>query len=138
MKKSKWKLSKRSSDRMHNLHPKLVRVTKRALELSPYDFGVGEVERTLERQKQLLADGDTWTLKSLHLVQEDGYVHALDIVVYKKGKVTWSQGVFRKVMQAFVTAAIEEGVQIELGGLWESVFDGPHCQLHQGYLDEEL
>lgn len=126
---SNWKLSRRSQMRLQGVHPDLVKVVYRALELSPYDFGITEGKRTLETQKKYVAEGKSKTVNSYHLEQGDGYSHAIDIVVYVNGKVTWEIGYYRKVAQAFFTAAIESGIQIEWGGLWRTFCDGPHYQL---------
>ena len=124
-----WKLSERSKRKLEGVHPDLVKLVYRALELSPYDFGITEGVRLLETQKQYVKEGKSQTLDSLHLVQEDGYSHAIDFAVYLGNKLTWEHGYYRKVIQAFVTAAIELGVQVEFGGLWRTFVDSPHVQL---------
>jgi len=114
------------------VHPDLIRVAKRALEISRYDFGINKSSvRTKEEQEHLLAMGKSKTLNSRHIAESNqcGLSCAIDINVYVGGKITWDIKYFRKVNQAFVTAAIELGVQIELGCLWESFIDGPHVQL---------
>lgn len=126
--------SKKSKRLLEDCHPDLVRLAQRALQLSPYDFGITEGLRTIEKQRSLVAKGKSWSLESKHLEQEDGYSHALDfVVVSPNGGYTYEVGYYRKVMQAFVTAAIELDIQIEFGGLWRTVFDGPHVQLNQKY-----
>jgi peptidoglycan L-alanyl-D-glutamate endopeptidase CwlK len=128
-----FRLSDRSLSRLEGVHPDLVKVVKRAIELTPYDFGITEGVRDLERQKELLKDGKTTTLKSRHLIQDDGNSHAIDFAVYVNGKITWEIGYYRKVVQAFMTAAIEEGVQINSGALWRTFVDGPHIELNINY-----
>lgn len=126
---SGFKFSKKSLDKLGLCVESLQRVAKRAIEITPYDFGIGETLRTEERQRELIEQGRSWTMNSRHLPNEEGKAEALDIIIYVNGKVTWEEKYFRKVIQAFVEAAIEEGVQIEFGGLWESVKDWPHIQL---------
>lgn len=128
-----FKFSKSSKKRLEGVHPDLVRVTKRALELSPYDFGISDGVRSLESQEEKYNSGASLTMKSNHLVQNDGYSHAIDFAVYVEGKLTWEIGYYRKVVQAFFTAAIEEGVQINSGALWRTLVDGPHIELHKTY-----
>jgi peptidoglycan L-alanyl-D-glutamate endopeptidase CwlK len=128
-----FRFSQRSLDRLSDVHPDLVKVAKRAIELSPYDFGITEGLRTLDRQKELLADGRSTTLNSRHLMQDDGNSHALDFAVYVNGDITWEVGYYRKVVQAFMTAAIEEQVQINSGALWRTFVDGPHIELNINY-----
>lgn len=116
---------------MEGVHPDLVSVLYRGLELTPYDFGVSCGVRTLEEQQKELAEGDALTLKSAHLIQEStGHAHAVDLYVYlPNGTITWEHKYFRKVIQALVRAAIEFGVQVEFGGLWRDLLDSPHVQL---------
>jgi len=127
------------------VHPDLAKVARRAIEITPYDFGVVEGLRTAARQKELFAAEKTTTLKSLHLPQCDGFSHAYDIAVYANGTNVYKLrqtglitekemvGYFRKVIQAHFTAAIELGVKIEAGGLWRTFVDSPHFQLNQKY-----
>ena len=124
-----FKFSNSSIKRLEGVHPELVRVVKRALELSPYDFGITEGVRDLETQKEYVNAGKSQTMNSKHLVQGDGYSHAIDFAVYVNGKLTWEIGYYRKVVQAFFTAAIELGVQIDSGALWRTFVDGPHIEL---------
>ena len=77
----------------------------------------------------MVRDGASWTHNSLHLRQWDGYAHAVDIFLWVDGRYTWSVPMYRKVMQAFVSSAIELQIPIRLGGLWESVVDAGHIEL---------
>ncbi|AUR87446.1 D-alanyl-D-alanine carboxypeptidase [Vibrio phage 1.101.O._10N.261.45.C6] len=127
-----WKLSNSSKQKLEGVHPDLIKVVNKALTLSPYDFGITEGCRTIETQKQYVDEGKSTTMNSVHLTQEDGYSHAIDIKVFAP-KLSWDHKHFRKVIQAFVTAAIEEGVPLEFGGLWENFLDSPHIQLGKSY-----
>ena len=69
-----FKLGPRSVARLKGVHPDLVKVVERAIQLTPVDFTVLEGLRSLERQKALVAAGASQTLKSRHL---DG--HAVDL-----------------------------------------------------------
>lgn len=124
-----FKFGSKSLERLEDAEDALVHVAHRALELSPYDFGITETLRSFERQEQLVLEGKSWTMKSRHLANSNGKSEALDILVYVDGRPTWEAKYFRKVIQAFITAAIELDVQLEFGGLWESVEDWPHVQL---------
>ena len=59
---NKYQFSGRSEKHLIGVHPDLVRVARRALELSEVDFGISEGLRTLARQKQLVAAGASQTL----------------------------------------------------------------------------
>ena len=123
------RFSQRSLERLNECHEDLQRVAYLALKYSPYDFGITEGMRSLDRQKQLVAEGKSKTMNSRHLDNGHGVSEALDIAVYVDGKLTWEIGHYRKVAAAFFKAAIELGVQIEWGGLWQTFVDGPHFQL---------
>lgn len=126
-------LGKTSLKNLNGVHPDLVRVIVRAIQITKYDFGVSEGERTLAKQKQEVAEGDSSTLDSLHLEQDDGFSHAVDIFGYVNGKADYSSKVMNKIAQAMFTAAIDEGVQLEWGGFWQKPKDKPHWQLNRKY-----
>ena len=124
-----YKFSDASEEKLFTCDHELQQVMFLAIKRSPYDFGISEGVRTLKRQKQLLADGKSTTLKSHHIANEYGLSEAVDIAVYVNGKLTWDIKYYRKVAQAVFSAAIELGIQIEWGGLWSNLIDGPHFQL---------
>lgn len=123
------KFSRSSMAKLNTCHPDLKKVAVRALELSPYDFGITEGVRTIERQKELVASGASKTMNSRHIENADGVSEALDIAIYLDSGLTWEIGYYRKVAQSFFTAAIELGIQIEWGGLWRTFVDGVHFEL---------
>lgn len=127
-----YKLSSRSLLNLEGVHPDLQRVVKRSIEITEYDFGITCGVRDIETQRQYVHEGKSKTMNSKHLVQEDGWGHAIDFAIYMGG-VVWDIKYYRKVIQAFFTAAIEGGVQIKSGGLWESFVDGPHIELNKAY-----
>jgi peptidoglycan L-alanyl-D-glutamate endopeptidase CwlK len=123
--------SRRSLKNLEGMHPDLVRVVRRALELSAVDFTVVEDVRSLARQKKLLGAGASRTLKSWHLVQDDGYGHAVDLYPYynRSVQVHAPFQYFRQIAEAMKAAAAELGIGIGWGGDWKSFCDGPHYQL---------
>lgn len=123
------RFSQRSLSRLSTCDERLERVACLALKYSPYDFGITEGVRTIERQKELVSQGKSKTMNSRHLPNDNGDSEALDFAVYVNGSITWDIGYYRKVAQAFFRAAIELGIQIEWGGLWRTFVDGPHIQL---------
>jgi len=128
-----YKLSQRSKDNMKGVHPDLIRVVDRAIELTKYDFGISASVRTVEQQSALLAkrEATTSTMNSRHIPENNkcGVSCAIDFKVYKKGKVTWDVKYYRRTVRYFFQAAIELGVQVEAGILWGKPVDGPHIQL---------
>ncbi len=119
-----FKFSKRSRDKFKGVHPDLVKVAEKALELTPYDFGISEGVRTFERQKELVEAGKSRTMYSRHLTGQ-----AIDFFVLVNGEVTWDFKYYKEVADAFKRAANELGIAIEWGGDWKSFLDGPHIQL---------
>ncbi|STK94778.1 putative phage PS3 [Escherichia coli] len=62
-----FKFSSRSEKNLQGVNPDLVKVTRRALEISEVDFGITEGLRSRYRQKQLVATGKSQTMNSRHL-----------------------------------------------------------------------
>lgn len=130
---NQFELSSKSLKRLSGVHPDLVRVTKRAIELSNTDFGVSEGVRTWARQQILLYEGKSTTENSQHLLQDTGYGHAVDVFAFIDGKANWSNIAYGPIVQAFITAAIEEEVQVQFGHLWPNFQDSVHIQLNPAY-----
>ncbi len=126
-----YKLSKKSEDELSLCHPHLRQVIRRAIEISEVDFGVGETERTLERQILMIETRASTTKKSRHLKREEDElgVHAVDLYAWVNGEVSWDMRYYKKIAKAIFKAAIEFGVDVEWGGLWNNPVDGPHFQL---------
>lgn len=123
--------SQRSIKAMIGVHPDLVKVAYRALELCVSDFTVIEGVRTLEKQREYFANGASKTMKSYHLLHEDGFGHALDIYPYYDGSVQCEApyAKFKEISVAMKSAAKELGVTITWGGDWKSFQDTPHYQI---------
>lgn len=123
--------SQRSIKAMIGVHPDLVKVAYRALELCDSDFTVIEGVRTLEKQREYFANGASKTMKSYHLLHEDGFGHAIDIYPYYDGSVQCEApyAKFKEISAAMKSAAKELGVTITWGGDWKSFQDTPHYQI---------
>jgi peptidoglycan LD-endopeptidase CwlK len=119
-----FKLGTRSRQNLSGVHPDMVAVVEKALELSEVDFTVIEGVRNIERQKQLLADGKSTTLKSRHLTG-----HAVDMVPWP---VDWEDlERFEAMAKAMKAAAKELEVPIIWGGDWKTFYDAPHFELNK-------
>lgn len=127
---SKFRLSKRSEENLRGVHPDLVKVVHRALEITDIDFMVIEGKRNEARQRQLVASGKSQTMNSRHLTG-----HAVDCAPLVNNQIPWNDWpYFKKVADAMMQAAKEFGVDIEWGGNWKTFKDGPHFQLtHKAY-----
>lgn len=101
------------------VHPKLVAVVRRAIVLTEQDFRVTDGLRTAAEQRKLVAAGVSWTLRSKHLVQRDGFGHAVDLVPWVDGKLSWSWPCCYVVAAAMSQAAAELGTDVRWGGVWD-------------------
>lgn len=132
-----FKLSAASEATMKGVHPDLIKVVRRAIELSDVDFKVGEGVRSVARQKTLVAQGKSKTMNSRHIPGKDGLGKAVDLWVIKGGTVVWDQASYVQLSKFVLQAAKELGVAIRWGGDWdgdgnwkeEKFFDGPHYEL---------
>lgn len=117
-------LGARSLSRLEGVHPDLVRVVKRAAATSDLDFTVLEGLRTIDRQKQLKAQGATKTMNSRHLTG-----HAVDLAPMLDGKVSWDWPLYHRLAKIVKAAAAAEKVPLTWGGDWRTFKDGPHWEL---------
>lgn len=121
---SNFKFGNRSRRNLQGVHQDLVNVVVRALSTSSLDFGITEGLRTIDRQALLVEQGLSTTMNSRHLTG-----HAVDIVAYDNGTVSWKWGLYDKIKDDFKAAADYYDVDIEWGGEWVSFKDGVHFQL---------
>jgi peptidoglycan LD-endopeptidase CwlK len=84
------------------------------------DFTVLEGLRTLDRQRKLLAEGASRTMKSRHLTG-----HAVDLGVLIDGSVRWDWGLYLRLGER--AASLAEKVPVRWGGTWKllSAIQGP-------------
>ncbi len=113
-----FSLSNRSRKKLEGVHPSMVAVVERAIELTAVDFGVTYGVRSKEEQQRLVNSGRSQTMKSKHLIQSDGYSHAVDVVAYDGSDVIWEINVYDDICDAFKAAAEEKGVAIKWGAAW--------------------
>ncbi len=113
-----FKLSTRSKNKLEGVHPDMIAVVERAIELTKVDFGVTYGVRSLAEQEKLVASGRSQTMKSKHLIQDSGYSHAVDVVAYDGSDVVWEINVYDDICDAFKQAAEEKGVAVKWGAAW--------------------
>ena len=124
-----FQLNARSVNNLQGVRPELVNVVRRAADLYEGEaFVVTEGLRTLERQKELVAQGASRTMKSYHL---DG--RAVDIYPVLSGRVEVEAPMaeFRRIAAAMKAAALDFGVPLTWGGDWKSFVDSPHYQIEE-------
>ncbi len=114
---SKFTLSSRSLENLKGVKPDIVKVVKRAIEITSIDFMVFEGLRTVERQRQLVNKGASRTMNSKHITGD-----AIDIIPIIGGKpnfADWEN--FYPLAKAMQQAAEELGVYVRWGGMWARV-----------------
>ena len=119
-----YRLGLRSLNNLRGVHPDLVRVVKRAIQLTEVDFTVIEGLRTAARQRELHKKGATRTLRSRHITG-----HAVDLGAWVDNQVDWSWPLYHKIASAMKEAAKELDVAIVCGADWKRFPDGPHFEL---------
>ena len=134
-----FKLSGRSLGKLEGVHPKLVDTVKEAIKVSLVDFGVIYGVRSLAEQKRLFEAGRSQTMKSKHLVQEDGYSHAVDLMAYDGSDPSWDIVMYDDIADAMKKAAIETGAKICWGAAWNiddiTKWDGTMQEAMNAYID---
>lgn len=119
-----YKLGTRSYQNLSGVHPDLVAVIERAIQITKQDFMVIEGIRHIDRQRQLVKAGKSKTLNSRHLTG-----HAVDVCPYP---VDWNDlSKFKAISEAILAAAKELDVDVEWGGDWKKFYDGPHYELNR-------
>lgn len=120
----------RTMANLSGVHADLVKVILLALENTEVPFLVTEGLRTMKRQRELVAQGASTTLKSRHLTG-----HAVDIVPLVGNEVCWKTPAFTIPLDAIRKAAKTLGIDVEFGADWKSFKDHPHVQLsYKSYL----
>lgn len=137
-----FKLGKKSKNNLIGVHPDLVAIVERAIEITHQDFTVFEGVRSITKQKAYYAKGTSTTLHgSRHLIGKDGYAHAVDLVPYINGQLKWDWEGCYKIAEAVKQASIELGIPIRWGGVWDqslSEISGTTKQAQQRYVDKRL
>lgn len=112
-----FNLSQRSIDRMAGLHPDLVEVVKRAIELTEVDFTVLQGVRTLEEQQRNVANGASQTMNSRHLTGK-----AVDVGALVDGEYNGTDlRLYGVIARAFQEASFELQIPIRWGGCWKEL-----------------
>ena len=134
-----FRLSQRSMDRLEGVHPHMTAVVERAIQLTGVDFGVTQGVRTLDEQKANVAAGRSQTMASKHLLQDDGFSHAVDVVAYVGPDVSWELNVYDDICDAFKEATKEVGCSIKWGAAWSEgdirTYEGSSEDAMMAYVD---
>jgi len=111
-----------------------VTLARKALELSPVNFGVSEGARSVARQRYLLGQRATQTLDSRHIPADpmdggNGLSHAVDIFPLVGGEARYDGRLFSEIKEAWDQASVLLKIPFEWGGNWKDFHDALHFQL---------
>ena len=109
-----FKFSEKSVEKLNTVDPVLKKLVCEVQKISPIPFEISEGIRSLARQRQLIAEGKSKTLKSKHLLGQ-----AIDFVPLRKGKWNfngWESAAF--IAGLFIAKSKELGIKIVSGALW--------------------
>lgn len=130
-----FKLSKRSHDRLFGVDPRLVAVVNTAIGITKVDFGVTEGLRTKETQEAYVKAGKSQTMDSKHLIG-----HAVDLVAFVNGAVSWELNLYDDIANAMRIAALEHDLSLRWGAAWNvpdiCKWDGTMAAAMNYYIDE--
>lgn len=120
---SKFLLGEASKRKLNLVHPKLRACVELAITLSLCDFTVLEGRRSLADQKEAVATGHSRTMKSKHLLQLDGTVHAVDLGAWVNNALSWNEKFYAAIAYAMDQAATRLGCadHIRWGAAWDRV-----------------
>ena len=134
-----FELSSRRLGKLGGVNELLVDTVKRAIEVSKVDFGVIYGVRSLEEQEKLYKSGRSQTMRSKHLIQEDGTSHAVDLMAYDGSNPSWDIVMYDDIADAMKEAAIETGAKICWGAAWHindiAEWSGTMEQAMNAYVD---
>lgn len=105
----------RSEIRLTKAHPNLAQLFRTVAER--WDVVILETDRSKERQLALYNAGKSQTLKSLHLIQQDGFAWAVDAA---PDPVDWRDTGRFYFFGGYVRAIADRmGLKIRYGGDWD-------------------
>lgn len=108
-----FKFGSSSLKKLEGVDKRLVEVLKEAISISPIDFTIVEGIRTLERQKEMVKEGKSKTLKSKHIEGK-----AVDVCACVP-KVDFNATIDTALIVGIIYAiANKRGLKVRLGALW--------------------
>lgn len=129
-----YQFGTKSEKELNGVRDDLVRTTRRTLTLSPIDFAVFDGLRTDAEQAEYVRTGVSKTMNSKHLIQPDGFGHAVDLVPYINGKLRWELRPCILIAEAMHEAATELAVPL----IWGAIWDTPFLELDRADLENEV
>jgi len=130
-------LGRHSKNELVGVHPDLVVVVNRAIEVTLVDFTVYDGLRTEAEQREYVRTGASRTLHSRHLKQKDGFGHAVDLVPWVNGKLRWEMPLCIAIARAMAKASDEKGVTLIWGGGWSRLGDDDPSHMVEAYAERK-
>jgi len=131
-----FKLSERSLNNLVGVDERLVKVVKRAIEITKVDFGVIEGVRTPEKQLEYFNKGASQIAVGGTHVQGK----AVDLMAYIGPRASWELNLYDDIADAMKTAAIELDVPLRWGAAWQVAdirkWQGSMESAMNAYIDE--
>lgn len=112
------KFGARSEKNLEKVHPYLEEICRELLKYQDAIIVYGA--RTIEQQTDLVAKGLSQTMNSMHLIQYDGFAHAVDMCPYpidwnNTKRFYWMAG----MMEVIAKDLLPEGWYLRWGGNWD-------------------
>lgn len=108
-----FQLSQRSLDKLEGVDEQLIAVVKYAITVTKIDFGVTCGLRTIEEQRELVANRASKTMNSKHIGG-----HAVDLMAYIGSRGSWELNIYDEIADAMKEGASSVGVGIRWGAAW--------------------
>lgn len=118
-----YSLGKGSLKNLKGVHPDLVWIVHYAIKITEQDFTVTDGVRTRWHQADNVRAGVSQTMKSKHMIQSDGWGHAVDLVPWIDGRAKWDLPACYNIMEAMRRASFARGCLLRWGGAWVPLSD---------------
>lgn len=122
-----------NAKKLNGVHPDLITLINIASR--ECDLYVLEGVRNIKRQKLLVARGSSKTMNSKHLLQTDGFSHAVDVAPWVDTdgdgdmEISWAWPDYHVIAPIIKQVSDDLGIGVTWGGDWKTFKDGPHWQL---------
>lgn len=132
-----YRFGKRSLENMEGVLPQGVLLLKAALSSGIMDFGVYEGVRDIDTQELYYKTGRSKTMNSKHLIQPDGYGHAVDLYPYPINMNLVNKGSAKEIVRFGVLNGIIQSLspRFKLKVRWGGDWDGDGETLDHNFFD---
>lgn len=134
-----FRFSNASIEKLKSVHPDLIRVMQRTIEISPVDFKITHGLRTQAEQDALYAQGRTTPGKIVTNTRKSRHIggFAVDVAAIVNGAISWDMKYYRQITDAAKQASRELNIPIKCGIDWK-MKDGPHIELNRDFYPDKV